>query len=55
MPIYDFDGQVAFAIVACWTDPLFSYPSGSLAFVESIAGTLLASGEPSAELTDVQS
>ncbi|EIW67759.1 hypothetical protein TREMEDRAFT_33498, partial [Tremella mesenterica DSM 1558] len=43
MPVFGFDGQVAFAIVACWTDPLYSYPSGALQFVETIAGSLLAS------------
>ncbi|KAL7420450.1 hypothetical protein Q5752_004400 [Cryptotrichosporon argae] len=43
MPVFGFDGQVAFAVVACWTDPLFSYPSGTIQFVETIAGSLLAS------------
>ncbi len=45
MPIFGFDGQVSFAVVACWTDPLYSYPAGALQFVETIAGSLLASGE----------
>ncbi|WVR06694.1 hypothetical protein IAU60_003726 [Kwoniella sp. DSM 27419] len=43
MPIFGFDGQVAFAVVACWTDPLYTYPAGALQFVETIAGSLLAS------------
>ncbi|WVF69066.1 hypothetical protein IAT40_003840 [Kwoniella sp. CBS 6097] len=43
MPVFGFDGQVAFAVVACWTDPLYSYPAGALQFVETIAGSLLAS------------
>ena len=45
MPVFGFDGQVAFAVVACWTDPLYTYPAGALQFVETIAGSLLASGE----------
>lgn len=45
MPIFGFDGQVAFAVVACWTDPLYTYPAGAMQFVETIAGSLLASGE----------
>lgn len=47
MPVFGYDGQVAFAVVGCWTDPLFSYPAGALQFVETIAGSLLASGESS--------
>lgn len=47
MPVFGFDGQVAFAVVACWTDPLYTYPAGALQFVETIAGSLLASGESS--------
>ncbi|WVQ84282.1 hypothetical protein IAT38_006434 [Cryptococcus sp. DSM 104549] len=43
MPVFGFDGQVAFAVVACWKDPLYTYPSGALQFVETIAGSLLAS------------
>ncbi|OCF44334.1 hypothetical protein I317_01779 [Kwoniella heveanensis CBS 569] len=43
MPVFGFDGQVAFAVVACWTDPLYTYPAGALQFVETIAGSLLAS------------
>nr|XP_019013177.1 uncharacterized protein I206_02675 [Kwoniella pini CBS 10737]OCF51958.1 hypothetical protein I206_02675 [Kwoniella pini CBS 10737] len=43
MPVFGFDGQVAFAIVACWTDPLYTYPAGAMQFVETIAGSLLAS------------
>ncbi|KAK4686457.1 hypothetical protein P7C73_g3663, partial [Tremellales sp. Uapishka_1] len=43
MPVFGFDGQVAFAVVACWTDPLYTYPSGAMQFVETIAGSLLAS------------
>ncbi|WWC96361.1 hypothetical protein V866_003228 [Kwoniella sp. B9012] len=43
MPIFGFDGQVAFAVVACWTDPLYTYPAGAMQFVETIAGSLLAS------------
>jgi hypothetical protein len=46
MPVFGFDGQVAFAVVACWTDPLYSYPAGALQFIETIAGSLLASGMP---------
>jgi hypothetical protein len=45
MPVFGFDGQVAFAIVACWTDPLYTYPSGAMQFVETIAGSLLSSGQ----------
>lgn len=45
MPVFGYDGQVAFAVVGCWTDPLFSYPAGALQFVETIAGSLLASGQ----------
>ncbi len=45
MPVFGFDGQVAFAVVACWTDPLYTYPTGAMQFVETIAGSLLASGE----------
>lgn len=45
MPVFGFDGQVAFAIVACWTDPLYTCPSGAMQFVETIAGSLLASGQ----------
>lgn len=44
MPVFDFDGQVAFAVVACLTDPLFDYPAGAMQFVETIAGSLLAAG-----------
>jgi hypothetical protein len=44
MPVFGYDGQVAFAVVGCWKDPLFTYPAGSLQFVETIAGSLLASG-----------
>ena len=44
MPVFGCDGQVAFAVVACWTDPLYTYPAGALQFVETIAGSLLASG-----------
>ncbi|ODN74183.1 hypothetical protein L202_07633 [Cryptococcus amylolentus CBS 6039] len=43
VPVFGFDGQVAFAVVACWKDPLYTYPSGALQFVETIAGSLLAS------------
>ncbi|WWC88243.1 uncharacterized protein L201_003149 [Kwoniella dendrophila CBS 6074] len=43
MPVFGFDGQVAFAVVACWTDPLYTYPAGAMQFVETIAGSLLAS------------
>ncbi|ORY31773.1 hypothetical protein BCR39DRAFT_525320 [Naematelia encephala] len=43
MPVFGFDGQVAFAVVACWTDPLYTYPAGAIQFVETIAGSLLAS------------
>ncbi|ODN93564.1 hypothetical protein L198_05430 [Cryptococcus wingfieldii CBS 7118] len=43
LPVFGFDGQVAFAVVACWKDPLYTYPSGALQFVETIAGSLLAS------------
>lgn len=45
MPVFGFDGQVTFAVVACWTDPLYTYPAGAMQFVETIAGSLLASGE----------
>lgn len=37
--------QVSFAVVACWKDPLYTYPAGAIQFVETIAGSLLASGE----------
>ncbi|WVQ73540.1 hypothetical protein IAR50_003116 [Cryptococcus sp. DSM 104548] len=43
LPVFGFDGQVAFAVVACWKDPLYTYPAGALQFVETIAGSLLAS------------
>ncbi|WRT66765.1 uncharacterized protein IL334_003728 [Kwoniella shivajii] len=43
MPVFGFDGQVNFAVVACWTDPLYTYPAGAMQFVETIAGSLLAS------------
>ncbi|WWD18838.1 hypothetical protein CI109_103293 [Kwoniella shandongensis] len=43
MPVFGFDGQVSFAVVACWTDPLYTYPAGALQFIETIAGSLLAS------------
>ncbi|WVN85689.1 uncharacterized protein L203_100838 [Cryptococcus depauperatus CBS 7841] len=43
LPIFGFDGQVAFAVVACWIDPLYTYPAGAMQFVETIAGSLLAS------------
>jgi hypothetical protein len=45
MPVFGFDSQVAFAVAACWTDPLYTYPAGAMQFVETIAGSLLASGE----------
>jgi hypothetical protein len=48
MPVFGFDGQAAFAVVACWMDPLYTYPAGAVQFVETIAESLLASGEPHA-------
>lgn len=51
MPVFDFSGQVAFAIVACWTDPLYTYPNGALQFVETMAGSLLAAGTSHPVLT----
>ncbi|RSH83027.1 hypothetical protein EHS25_005737 [Saitozyma podzolica] len=43
MPVFGFDSQVAFAVAACWTDPLYTYPAGAMQFVETITGSLLAS------------
>ncbi|KIR70576.1 hypothetical protein I310_05828 [Cryptococcus deuterogattii CA1014] len=43
LPVFGFDGQVSFAVVACWKDPLYTYPAGAIQFVETIAGSLLAS------------
>ncbi|AFR98512.2 hypothetical protein C343_06491 [Cryptococcus neoformans C23] len=43
LPVFGFDGQVSFAVVACWKDPLYTYPAGAMQFVETIAGSLLAS------------
>jgi hypothetical protein len=44
MPVFEFNGQVAFALVGCWTDPLYTPPAGAMQFLETIAGGLLASG-----------
>jgi len=65
LPMFGFDGQVgaisqpvdhdlglhqvAFAVVACWTDTLFTYPMGALEFVGTIAGCLLAAGMSQSE------
>ena len=46
MPVSGFDGQVALAVVACWMKPLYTYPADALQFVETVAESLLATGEP---------
>jgi hypothetical protein len=43
-PVFGSGGQIAFAVAACWTDPLYSPPAGAMQFVETIARSLLASG-----------